>query len=242
VTVRRLYAPDLPAVGGVVTLDEGAARHVRVLRLRAGDEVELFDGAGHAASARIQSTGDAVVCELTTPVASTSASTRVVLLLSLPKGSKLEACVRMATELGVDEIALVQAERSVPRWDEARARSRVERLLRVAVEAAAQCERTDVPVIRGPRTSTAWLDAFPANASGVVFGARAEGPMNLSETPEQVWCAIGPEGGFSDAELAAFEEAGFAVASLGPWILRVDTALVAALTVVQDRLAALQPH
>ena len=239
-TVRRLYVPHLPDAGGAVTLDEGATRHARVLRLRAGDEVELFDGAGRAASARVQSIGETVVCEAATPIASDAASTRIVLLLSVPKGSKLEACVRMATELGVDEIALVQAERSVPRWDEARARSRVDRLARVAVEAAAQCERTDVPLIRGPRTCTAWLETFPAAASGVVFGARAARPLTLPETTEQVWCAIGPEGGFSDTELEAFEAAGFAVASLGRWILRVDTALAAALTVVQDRIAARQ--
>jgi 16S rRNA (uracil1498-N3)-methyltransferase len=71
-----------------------------------------------------------------------------------------------------------------------------------------------------------------------VFGARTEGKLTLAQTPEQVWCAIGPEGGFSDAELRAFESAGFMVASLGRQILRVDTAVSAALAVVQDRLAA----
>ena len=74
----------------------------------------------------------------------------------------------------------------------------------------------------------------------VVFGARAEGAFELSEIPEQVWCAIGPEGGFTDAELAAFDAAGFDLASLGPLILRVDTAVSAALTLVQDRLAFAQ--
>lgn len=241
-TVRRLYASNLPEEGGAVTLDEAAARHTRVLRLRAGDEVELFDGAGRAAPARIQSTGEVVVCEAAPPTATASVPTRVVLLLSVPKGSKLEDCVRMATELGVDEIALVQAERSVPRWDEVRARSRIDRLTRIAAEAASQCERTDIPLIRGPRTCAAWLGAVPADAFGVVFGARAEGALTLAETTEQVWCAIGPEGGFSDGELAAFEAAGFVAASLGRSVLRVDTALVAALTVVQDRLAVLQPR
>lgn len=241
-TVRRLFAPNLPAEGGRITLDDAVTRHARVLRLRAGDEVELFDGAGRAAIARILSTGDTVVCDAARAVLTSTPSTRLVVLLSIPKGPKLEDCVRMATELGADEIALMQAERSIPRWDEARARSRVDRLARVAAEAAAQCERTDIPLIRGPRTCARWLETVPASARGVVFAARAEGALTLSGTPEQVWCAIGPEGGFSNDELAAFDAAGFAAASLGRWILRVDTAVVAALTIVQDRLAVSQPR
>ena len=77
---------------------------------------------------------------------------------------------------------------------------------------------------------------------GVVFGARTEGLLSITETPEQVWCAVGPEGGFSDGELDALTNAGFVAASLGRTILRVDTAVAAALTVVQDRLASLQPR
>jgi len=242
VTVRRLHVPNLPEDGGAVTLDDARARHARVLRLRAGDEVELFDGSGRFATARIQFMGDAVVCEAAQAVSSGTTSTRVVLLLSIPKGSKLDDCVRMATELGADEIALMQAARSVPRWDEARARSRIDRLARIAAEAAAQCERTDIPLVRDPQTCAGWLEAFPRTARGVVFGARAEGTLTLAQTPEQVWCAIGPEGGFSNDELAAFEAAGFVAASLGRLILRVDTAVVAALTVIQDRLALSQPR
>ncbi len=239
-TIRRLHAPSLPDDGGLLTLSEGAARHARVLRLRPGDEVELFDGAGRAALGRVRSIGETLVCEASPAQSTDGASTRVVLLLAIPKGSKLDDCVRMATELGADEIALIQAERSVPRWDEPRARSRIDRLTRIAAEASAQCERTDIPVIRGPRTLAEWLDVIPSAAFRVVFGARVEGKLTLAQTPEQVWCAIGPEGGFSDDELAAFEAAGFMAASLGRRILRVDTAVSAALTVVQDRLVLSQ--
>jgi len=236
VTVRRLHAPSLPEDGGLLTLGEVASRHAQVLRLRPGDEVELFDGAGRAATARVRSIGDAVVCEASPPEASVAASTRVVLLLAIPKGSKLDDCVRMATELGTDEIALMQAERSVPRWDEARTRSRIARLTRIAAESATQCERTDIPVIHSPKPCAKWLDEVPSTACRVVFGARADAKLTVAETPEQVWCAVGPEGGFSDDELAAFEAAGFSAASLGRRILRVDTAVSAALTIVQDRL------
>jgi len=239
VTVRRLYVPDLPEAGGVITLAEAPSRHVRVLRLREGDQVVLFDGKGHAAPARLKSVGDEVVCQAERPRASETKRARVVLLLAVPKGSKLDDCVRMATELGVDEVALMLTDRTVPRWDRRRERSRVDRLTRIASEAAAQCERNDVPVIRGPQPCATWLDAMPGNAAGVLFGARAQGALTFDGTPEQVWCAVGPEGGFTDAEIASFEGAGFAVASLGTWVLRVETAVPAALTIVRDRLEPL---
>lgn len=241
-TVRRLYAPSLPEQGGVVALGEAPSRHARVLRLGVGDEVELFDGQGSVAAAHIESMGDEVQCKATVPVPTEVRQTRVVLMLAIPKGSKLDDCVRMATELGADEVALVQAERSVPRWDAERARSRIERLTRIAAEASAQCERADIPMIVGPKSCAEHLAALPADVRGVVFGARATDALVIDRTPEQVWCAVGPEGGFSDTELAAFQAAGFARASLGKWVLRVDTAVAAALTIVQDRLAPLQPR
>lgn len=237
-TVRRLYVPDLPEAGGPVTLAEAPSRHVRVLRLRAGDEVVLFDGKGHAAPARLESIGDAVVCQAELRRTGETSRARVVLLLAVPKGSKLDDCVRMATELGVDEVALMQTERAVPRWDPERARSRVDRLTRVASEAAAQCERNDIPIIHCPQTCDGWLSEMPEHARGVLFGARAQVALNLDRTSEPVWCAVGPEGGFTDTEVGLFQRAGFAVASLGRGVLRVDTAVAAALTIVQDRLEA----
>ena len=235
-TVRRLYAPTLPPAGGLVVLGQGASRHVRVLRLRLGDQVMLFDGSGNAAHAHIKALNQGVTCEAGERFATTSGPGRIVLMLAIPKGAKLEDCVRMATELGVDEIALMRSQRTVPRWDPGRTRARVDRLIRIAAEAAAQCERSDIPIVHDPMQCGQWLQRFPAEAAGVLFGARAKGAMQLDRAPGQVWCAVGPEGGFTDEEVAAFQEAGFAIASLGPWVLRVDTAVAAALTLVQDRL------
>lgn len=239
VTLRRLYVPELPPEGGAVRLDEAASRHVRVLRLRAGDEVELFDGSGSRAQARVASTNGPVVCDALAPVFSAIKHTRVVLMLAIPKGSKLDDCIRMGTELGVDEVALMQTERTIPRWDAGRTQARIERLTRIAAEAAGQCERSDVPRVRGPKPYHALLRELPAGAMGVLFGARAKGALALPSTPEQVWCAIGPEGGFTEAEVDAFRDAGFALASLGNRVLRVDTAVAAALSIVTDRLDAL---
>ena len=241
-TARRLHVASLPPDGGPIVLDEAASRHVRVLRLRPGDRLELFDGLGRSAKARIESIGESVTCQSEPPRLTGVRHATLVLVLGLPKGSKLDECIRMATELGVHEVALMQAERSVPRWDETRAQAKLDRLTRIAVEAAAQCERADVPRIHGPRSCGELLGAFPPEARGVIFGARAEAFLEFGAIPEQVWCAVGPEGGFSDTELASFETAGFVLASLGPNILRVDTAVAAALTVIRDRVERLQPR
>ncbi len=237
-TVRRLFVPDLPDAGGAVPLGDSVSRHVRVLRLRAGDAVVLFDGKGRAAAAQLEFLGDQVVCQAGVPVATETQEGRVTLMLAVPKGSKLDDCVRMATELGVDEVALMYTERTVPRWDSRRAQTRLDRLTRIASEASGQCERDDVPILHEPRSCADWLDEIPSTATGVLFGARARGSLALEGTAEQVWCAVGPEGGFTDAEIDLFQRAGFSVASLGTRVLRVETAVPAALALVQDRLHA----
>lgn len=235
-TLRRLYAPGLPNEGGEVVLGEASSRHVRVLRLRAGDAVVLFDGKGRAASARVESVADEVVCLADPSVAAATRRARIVLMLAVPKGTKLDDCVRAATELGVDEVALMQTERTIPRWDSERTRTRLDRLTRIAGEAAAQCERDDVPIVHAPRPFRSWLEEIPASAKRVLFGARAEGSVTLERGTEHVWCALGPEGGFTDEEIELFERSGFSVASLGTRVLRVETAVPAALAIVGDRL------
>lgn len=235
-TWRRLYSAELPPNGGEVTLGESSSRHVHVLRLRPGDPVLLFDGKGRAAAARIERVEERVTCRTKAPEPSVETRARVVLMLAIPKGGKLDECVRIATELGADEVALMQTERTVPRWDSERTRSRLDRLTRIAIEAAAQCERDDVPVVHAPRTCAAWLKEVPADAQGVLFGARAKGHLGLDTIPDQIWCAIGPEGGFSDQEISLFERSGFTPASLGTRVLRVETAVPAALAIVADRL------
>jgi len=239
-TVRRLYAPELPDEGGAVLLGDASSRHVHVLRLRAGDSVLLFDGKGRTAAARLESVTGAVLCQAGPALTDETQRARIVLMLAIPKGSKLDDCVRMATELGVDEVALMQTERTVPRWNSERARSRVDRLTRIASEAAAQSERDDIPIVHTPRPASVWLEAMPAGARGVLFGARAQGAVALEPTLEPVWCALGPEGGFTDEEIALFEGSGFSVSSLGTRVLRVQTAVPAALAIIGDRLGDLR--
>lgn len=237
-TIRRLHVSALPEAGGPVDLEPPASRHALVLRLRPGDTLVLFDGHGHEAEARVERAAlDGVRCLAEPRRASRRRRAHLGLLLGVPKGSKLDDCVRMATELGVDEIMLLQTERTVPRWSTDRTAARLLRLDRVAREAARQCERADLPVIHGPAPCAEHLAHLPRASFGVVFGARASEPMPpLSTSPPSAWCAVGPEGGFTDRELDMFGASGFVSATLGELILRVETAVPAALALLRDRI------
>lgn len=241
-SARRLYAGALGA--GEVVLDAAQARHARVLRLRAGDRVVLFDGRGLEADAIVGAIGeDGVRCEAEAPRAIAHAGPRVVLCQCLPKGGKLEDIVRACTELGVAAVHLVASERSVPRPDAARVDKRLERLARVAVEAARQSGRSDVPDVLAPAPLEAVLARAPEEAARVAFAPGGGVPLRdacAREAPS-AWVLIGPEGGLSPAELERAGAHGFSAVDLGPGVLRVETAAPVAVALVTERLGGLRP-
>jgi 16S rRNA (uracil1498-N3)-methyltransferase len=235
--MRRLFVRRLPELGGVVTLDDATARHARVLRLRAGAPVRLFDGAGREADARIVSIDEGpAVCEATLPEARPDERPRVVLVQAMPKGSKLEGIVRMATELGVAEIHLATSGRTVARPDEHRAQKRADRLARIAVEAARQAGRAVVPEVVPPAQLMDVAARAPEDAWRVVLWERSDRRLEAPPGAASAWIVVGPEGGLASAEVDALESAGFRSASLGTSILRVETAAPVAVALVLDRL------
>ena len=134
-----------------------------------------------------------------------------------PKGDRLDWLIQKCTEVGVTQIVLVHAERSVVRWDDDRAGKHLERLRRIAIEAALQSRRVWLPELCGPRPA---IDVLP--------GAAAAEPGGRPIGPDDRCIAVGPEGGWTDGELAV---AGDRV-SLGPNVLRVETAAVVAATLM----------
>lgn len=236
-TRRRLFASPLPDEPGQLTLDDEARRHAQVLRLSVGDALTLFDAAGHEADATVtESTRRTLSCAVSASRQLPAAEARVHLALCVPKAAKLELIVRMATELGVHAITLVQSERAVPKWggdDPKHAR-----LIRIAIEACAQSEQAYAPIVTGPLPLTAALEARPVGAFSCAFVERSSAPLppTLPASTRDVWTIVGPEGGFAPHELTLIDAHGARFVSLGSAILRVETACVVACGLLLDRI------
>lgn len=238
--VPRFYCPTPLAAGLRVALPEGAARHAaRVLRLRAGNELILFDGAGGeyvaciAGVERERVTVDVLewrAAECESPLA-------VTLVQALQGGEKMDMTVQKAVELGVARIVPVGSRRSVVRLDGERAARRVEHWRGVAVAACEQCGRNRIPAVNALENLERWL-AQPA-ASGVLRLMLAPGGDHALTTlpppaPGQgLELLIGAEGGLAPEEMEQAKRAGFVAIRLGPRILRTETAGLAALAAMQ---------
>jgi 16S rRNA (uracil1498-N3)-methyltransferase len=217
-------------------------KHIsRVLRLGPGEIIELLDGCGQAARAQIESIGrDAVVCsrlEIYEPPG--EPPVRVVLLQGLPKGEKMESIIQKATELGVSEIVPVACRRSMVQLGGDRAGARRERWQRVAMEAAKQCRRPLFPIVRTPENFVAAINSV---SEGALFLLPWEGEHNCSlkevlvgGVPGEIFIFIGPEGGFDPEEVRQAVGRGAVAVSLGPRILRTETAGPACLAAVMFR-------
>ncbi len=244
---RRLPHAPLPIQGGEVSLATEAARHVRVLRLRAGDRLLLFDGAGQEAEARILRCDEQEVrCLLSPPHRRESALPQVHLLVAPPKGERLDTLIRMTTEAGVASIRLLETERTVVRWPPDRVERKLARLTRIAREAVRQSGRATLPALHPPvplHQAVLTVEEPSVQRFVLLPDALELLPNRLRHLPTGAasptcFLAIGPEGGFSKAEVEWLRERGWAPARLGPHVLRVETACAAATALA---VAALWP-
>lgn len=236
---RRLFAPELPSLGGEVVLPEESVRHVHVLRLRQGEGVRLFDARGNEADATlVRVTRQEITCAAQPVEAAPPRSARVTLILGVPKAPRLEGIVRMTTELGVHAVRFAQTERVVPRF--ASELPKLERLARVAREACAQSGQARAPELSGPLPLLQVAALAPADAHKLVFWEEARAQDMLRALPgggsQEVWAVVGPEGGLSADEVRELQSLGYRAAWLGEGILRVDTAAVVIAALLLDRL------
>lgn len=195
-------------------IDDSTRHHLdRVLRVRDGEDVIVADGAGRwlATVVRRDSSGIDLVIDGSVVEATRPPSLRI--LTALPKGDRVEWLVQKAVEVGIDEVCFVHAARSVVRWKPERATKQMERLRRVAVEAARQSRRLWLPRIEAP-----------VKAHDVLHGVTVAEPGGREVTESDSVIAIGPEGGWTSDEL---DVAGERV-DLGANVLRTETAVVAA--------------
>lgn len=222
---------------GVQALPEAVARYVtRVHRLRAGDRLSLFDPAAssEADAELVAGPAPGVWCRVAELRPSGYRPLPVRLLQGLGKADKPDDVIRSATALGVARVTLVQTERSVARPPAERAAGRIERWRRIAIEAARQSGRGDIPALEGPLALGALLPS-PSPPLRVVLAADAEPlfeRLAAWQPIDPLELLVGPEGGFDEAEWLALGAAGFLPASLGVTTLRTELAGVAALGAV----------
>ncbi len=233
--VFRYVVAAAPAPGDEVTLGAADSHHLaRVVRRRAGDEVQLIDPDGGLWSAVVVRAGPAAAVRVVAASAPAPGARRITLYQGLAEWGRLDTAVEKAVELGVDEIVLFTSERVRRVPDAAAWERRRERLGRVAAAAARQCGRAPVPGVRGlvpfervtgeiPDGEGFLIDPRGATTLPAALGA-------LGASAEGMALVVGPEAGFSQPEVEAASAGGLAVCRLGPSVLRAETAAIVAVT------------
>lgn len=234
----RLHISESVDLNATVELDADKARYLsRVLRLRVGDVVAVFDGLGSEFSATITAIGkSSCTLRVNAKTESTAESSlRVHLVQGISRGERMDFVVQKATELGVKRISPVLTEFGVVKLDAARAEKRRDHWQKVAASACEQSGRVRLPLIDTPVPLKHWFGNKPAQVdTEIILKPGAPTPLVRIDGPETKVCVlVGPEGGFSDIEFEDAEIAGFRPVSLGPRVLRTETAAVAALAVLQ---------
>ncbi len=234
---RRFFIPGDRIQNGTAILTPDQAHHLRdVLRLGAGDEVELFDGAGSAYSGRIERCGPEVRIALVRRIENAPEGTNsLALAAALVKSDRFEWILQKGTELGVARFLPLETRFSTVRVPTARVQARLQRWRRIVLEASRQSRRVTVPDIEPPRPFASLLAAPDfAPYSRFLLYEKAQERLDVASTIcSPVLLCIGPEGGWDEAEALAAGHAGFRVASLGPRILRAETAASAAVSIFQ---------
>jgi 16S rRNA (uracil1498-N3)-methyltransferase len=238
----RFHCPVALTIGAELELPATAARHVQVLRLQPGGQITLFNGAGgeHRATVLRMGRSDVAVRIDSHHAIEREPSRRVHLAVGMPANDRMDWLVEKATELGVASIQPLHTAHSVLRLSGERATKKQAHWQSVAVAACEQCGGNRVPLVHPVQDIAAWLKRLSAgdNAGAVrCVLSLADGASDLRArrtglaATEPLLFLSGPEGGLSAAEDAHARAAGFAPVSLGPRVLRAETAALAALVV-----------
>lgn len=236
---RFFVSPEQVRSGRVTITGPDVIHIVKVLRLGPGDTLTVLDGRGKVYEAVIVQTGrEAVICAVVSEsYAGGPSPVRITLVQGLPKGDKMDLIVQKATELGVYRLIPLVCERSVVKLTGDKPHRRRERWQRIAIEAAKQCRRPDVPEVLPPTQWEDILAGIPDNTTAVIPWEE-ENLESLKKflgeggSRGDFYVFIGPEGGFTLAEIELARSHGIRPVTLGPRILRTETAGLVVLSII----------
>lgn len=247
--LARFHIPQThwqPA-GGSLVLEGDEARHcTSVMRHTVGDEITVFDGAGVSARCRIvTATGKSVELEVLETASTPPPPVSIALVQAVPKGSNMEWIIEKAVELGVNAVHPVLTARTVVKLDKKEAAKKQEKWQRLALEACKQCGQNWLPVIHPPAPYAEVMAALPPHDLRII-AAIQDDSRHLKEilkdragqgnVVSSTLLCIGPEGDFTPAEYQIARDHGCVPMSLGPIILRVETATMYGLSVLGHEL------
>lgn len=234
----RIYVPQALKLGATLKLPDAAAHHVaRVMRRREGDQLALFDGNGSEVNAHIvviSKRGDVQVKVVEHREALPESPLAVHLGLAVGKGDRMDFAIQKSVELGVTAVTPLYTDFGDVRLKGERAQKKRDHWQAVAVNACEQCGRATIPVIHPAMSLDEWLKDRQEALRLVLHPYGAAEPM-AATAPESAALLIGPEGGLSDNEVASAHAHQFASWIIGPRILRMETAPIVALSLLQAR-------
>ncbi len=232
----RFFLDQPLAPGTDIELPESVWRHLQVLRLQAGASIVLFNGDGHDYAARLSalSRRSAQAEILAAQAVPRESPLRLHLALVMSKGDRLDWTLQKSTELGVHAIHLLSSERCEVRLhDDERLARKLQHWRQILLSACEQCGRNVLPQLTAPRPLLQHL--ADAHRPGFILDPGASGGWPEMTATGDIELVVGPEGGFSAAEVAAAQARAYRGLRLGPRILRAETAPLAALSVLQHR-------
>jgi 16S rRNA (uracil1498-N3)-methyltransferase len=234
----RFYSPPPLPLSGTFDLPPDAAHHAsRVLRLRVGDTVEIFDGIGNECQGLIADlSGKHVkVTGITATDTKRESPLHVVLAQALSGSEKMDWIIQKSTELGVTEIQPLATDRSVAKLPAERTNKRLEHWQQVAISACEQCGRNVLPRIYTPLDIMVWLQQTKSipDAKYILLPGGAASLHDQAKPQGKAVLLIGAEGGFSQAESTAALQCGYIPIRLGARVMRTETATIAGLAVLQ---------
>jgi 16S rRNA (uracil1498-N3)-methyltransferase len=234
--MRRFYAPAESFAGNKLELDENETRHLRdVLRLRAGDEVNVFDGEGREFLCRIETVGKrktalSVVRE--TAADAPESPLKLTLAAAVLKGEKFDWVIQKAVELGVSALIPIETRRGDVKISDPG--KKLERWRRITLEATKQCGRAKLMSICGPVPFNTLFGEQMPPGTALMFSERGGGSLMDIKRAGEIVFITGPEGGWTDQEIDDARRGGVEVVTLGGRIMRAETAAIAIAAVLQS--------